>query len=91
MLEEALVIFACLNSKGCSETSSLYYNRRPEMKQVMESHERKLKKVIGPTVVELLGPVLFVAAGGTGTVRIDKTFSLQINKQSSILFLRSEF
>lgn len=87
MLSEALVIFACVNSTGCSPTSSLYYNTHPELKEFVDKTQIKVVEFVGPMTIQTLGPVLYMAAGGTGTVRLDKYFSLQLkSNKAGILF-----
>lgn len=91
MLPEALVIFACVTSKGCNETSSHYYNTHPEVREMVERNSKKIEKFIGPTVIQTFGPALYVAAGGTGTVRLNKFFSLQLNREKGTLVFSKEF
>ena len=91
MLPEALVILACTTSKGCNETSSHYYNTHPEVRHIVEENEKKIEKFVGPTVIATFGPMLYVAAGGTGTVRLNKFFSLQFNKEKGTLVFSKEF
>lgn len=85
MLEEFLVIFACINSTGCQETSTRYFEVHPEVKALVKEHERKVTQIIGPKFLQTVGPVLYTAAGGTGTVRLSKHFSLQLNKEKGTL------
>lgn len=91
MLPEALVIFACLNSTGCQETSSHYYNTNPAFREVVEQNEKKVEKFVGPAVLQTVGPLLYAAAGGTGTVRLDKNFSLQISTKKGMIVFGREF
>lgn len=91
MLPEALVVFACLNSTGCSETSSHYYNTHPDVRELVERNEKKIEKFIGPQIIATFGPMIYVAAGGTGTVRLNKFFSLQINHEKGTLVFGKEF
>jgi hypothetical protein len=91
MLPEALVIFACLNSTGCGPTSSHYYNTNPAVREVVERHEKNIEKFLGPTVVTTVGPFLYAAAGGTGTIHLNKYFNLQLSKQVGILIFSKEF
>lgn len=87
MLAEALVIFACVNSSGCTETSTQYFNTHPEIKEVIMHHEKKVEKILGPTFIQAFGPMIFAAAGGTGAIRLSKHFNLQISpKQSTLVF-----
>lgn len=91
MLPEALVIFACLNSTGCQETSTHYYNTHPEFREIVERNEKKVEKFVGPKIIAIFGPMIYVAAGGTGTVRLDKYLSLQLNHQQGTLVFNKEF
>lgn len=85
MLAEALVVFSCVNSKGCEETSGRYFETHPEIREMVKVNEEKIVKFIGPTIIQVVGPVLYSATGGTGTVRLNKYFSLQVNRQNSTL------
>lgn len=91
MLSEALVIFACVNSTGCNETSSHYYNTHPELREMVDRNSKEIERFVGPTVIQVVGPVLFAAAGGTGTVRLNKYFSLQMSIQKGTLMFGKEF
>lgn len=91
MLPEALVIFAFLNSTGCSETSSHYFNTHPEMKEMVEKHGKRIEEYLGPYVIGTVGPVLHVVSGGTGTVRLNRQFSLQVGIKKTTLMFGMEF
>jgi hypothetical protein len=84
-LEEALVIFACVSSNGCSETSTEYFRRKPDVKEYIDQKGQRIRQYIGPTLVDTVGPMLFVVGGGTGTVHLHDHFNLQMNKQSATL------
>lgn len=91
VLAEGLVLFACLNSTGCSETSSHYYNTHPHIQEIVQDSEQKVAKFVGPTVVTLVGPLIYAAAGGTGTLRLNRVFSLQVSTKSGKLVFGKEF
>jgi len=88
---EFLVIFACLNSTGCKETSTHYYNTHPQMQEIIKANEQRIKHYIGPVFVETFAPMLAFSLGGTGNIRLNKYFNLQINKDSNILGFSREF
>jgi hypothetical protein len=90
-VEELLVIFACLNSTGCTETSGHYYNTHPQVQEIVKKSEKMVKHYVGPRVIESVGPVLMVAAGGSGTIRLNRNFSLQGNKNNVTLGFTWEF
>lgn len=91
MLPELLVVLACSNSVGCAETSSVYFNRYPEMREIVTNNEKKIEKMVGPVIIQVMGPVIYAASGGTGTLRLNKTLSVQINHSVSVLSYRMEF
>ena len=91
MLSEALVIFACINSTGCSETSSHYYNTHPEVREIVQKHEKLAEKYIGPVVIQTVGPILYIASGGTGTIRLSRNWSLQLSRGNGTLAYRLEW
>lgn len=61
------------------------------MREMVEANERKVAKFIGPTIIETFGPFIYVAAGGTGTLRLNKLFSLQMNTKTGTLTFAEEF
>lgn len=91
MLSEALVIFACIHSTGCQETSSQYFLEHPEVKQMVKKQENNIKELFGPYIIETLGPALYVATGGTGTIKLHRNWSLQLSSESGILSFRRDF
>ena len=91
MIAEGLVIYACLNHAGCTETSNLYYSQHPELRQMVEYNEKRIKRYVGPIVIETFGPVLFVAAGGQGTIKINRYFSLQFSRENGMLSFRKDY
>lgn len=78
MIQEFLVVLACLSDKGCSPTSTAYYHARPEVKEMIELQERRIKQWVGPQIVERAAPFVFIAAGGTGNFKLYKNLSLEI-------------
>ena len=83
--------FACINSTGCQETSSQYYITNPEARKFLTKNEKRLKDLMGPYLMEIIGPALYVVAGGTSTVKISKHFSLQTDKKMLFFLLGKIF
>lgn len=86
-----LVALACIGSKGCSETSNLYYQTHKELRETILINEEKIRKVVGPAIIESAGPVFFVLAGGTGNLKIYRGLSLQFDKNKSNLIYGVSF
>jgi hypothetical protein len=85
MLPEALVLFACFNSTGCTETSNEYFRRNPDIKHKIDKTAENVRQYVGPSIVDTVGPFLFVAAGGTGVIHLHEHFNLQMKKDSATL------
>lgn len=90
-MEELLVVFACLNSSGCSETSNVYYQTHPEVREMIQDKERSIKKYAGPVMIETVGPMIVVFSGGTGNLRLNHLLSLQFTKTNNKLIFNLEF
>lgn len=90
-MEELLVIFACLNNTGCSEVSRYYYSIHPEVQKIAKNSEKITKKYVGSIMVETVGSAIMVVAGGTGTVKLNKYFSLQGNRNHAMFSFNLEY
>ena len=91
MLPEALVIFACLNNTGCTETSDEYFRRYPQIKNYIDKEGQHVRQYVGPTIVDTVGPLLFIAGGGTGIIHLHNHFNLQLSKESAKLVFSWSF
>jgi hypothetical protein len=91
MIAEALVIFACTRNVGCTETSNQYFRENPDIKNIVDTEEHKIRDFIGPDFVDRFGPILFIASGGSGTIKLNKYFSLQGNQSSGTVSYRLDF
>jgi hypothetical protein len=90
VIAEALVIFACVNSTGCSETSNAYYKSHPEIEQIVKKNERRIKEFVGPVIVQSSAPFFFVVSGGTGNFKLYGNFSLQIKNYETTMLIFSK-
>lgn len=87
---EFLVLVACLNGKGCSETSNAYYKAHPELQEMVHQNEKKIKDFCGPIIVESAAPIAFVAAGGTGNFKLYGNFSLEVKQYTQPMLVFSK-
>lgn len=85
MLAEALVLFACVNNTGCSDTSNLYFGQNPQVKRLIDQDLSQAREFVGPKVVDVIGPFLFLAAGGVGVIKLNQSFSVNGNKTGATL------
>lgn len=91
MLPEFIVIFSCLKSIGCSESSAHYFWSNPIAKYRIKETSKEVENFIGPSIVRGVGPILYVLSNGTGTISIDRHFSAQISTQKGFLIFKKEF
>lgn len=91
MLGEALVIFSCLKSVGCSETSSTYFYTYPDMKEFVDKKAKNVEEFVGPKFIHTFGPMIYAVAGGTGTLKLNKYISLQASREKGTLMFSKEF
>ena len=91
MLPEALVIYTCLMSKGCSETSSQYYQTHPQFREFVEVEERRVKEALGPTVIQYWGPFIWAASGQEATIRTSENFYLTFKKETGMITFKRGF
>lgn len=88
---EMLVLFACLNNTGCTETSSLYYEQNPDLKELVYKYEDKVKAAAGPLVVQYVAPLTWVATGHDATARLSTHFFITCKKDANIVQFKYDF
>lgn len=91
MLSEFLVLFSCINSSGCSETTAQYFYSHPEVKENIDKTDKRLEKTLGPVTIQYIAPAAYVLVGGTGSIRLNSLFILQFNSDTSKLIFNKEF
>jgi hypothetical protein len=91
MLPEVLVIIACLKTSGCTQTSNNYYALHPEIKTMLEEKENNIKNYVGPYVVGVVTPFIYLATGGTANIFINENFSLQTSQTKVLASFRKDF
>lgn len=91
MLGEALVLFACVHNTGCQDTSGVYFQQNPDVKQAVEVKSDQIKQIVGPDVVNYAGPLLFVVSGGSGVLKLTGNSSVQISKNNVNFTIRWGF
>lgn len=90
-MPELLVLFACANHTGCSETSSQYYIQHPEFREFVETQGNRIKEAVPAIVTEYMAPVLWAAAGQEATTRISTRFYLTFKLDRQVLMFKQEF
>lgn len=90
-MPELLVMFACLNRTGCSETSSQYYVQHPEFQEFVRTQENRIRESVGPIVVQYAAPVMWAAAGQEATTRISTRFYLTFKYDHQVILFKQEW
>lgn len=86
-MTELLVILACTQGQGCSQSASAYYSSAPQVKAMANHHTAKFKEMVGPEIVAFY-PLILLVGRGRATINLDKNYSLQLsNRDNSALFL----
>lgn len=91
MLPEALVAFSCFNSMGCIEASSNYFRLYPEAKEDVDLNSRRVESVLGPILIQSVGPVILFGMGKPSTFRLTKNFNLKMSTEYVILVFNKDF
>ena len=90
-MTELLVVVACLYGKGCSETSSTYYDSKPELQLFVKRTERRITATVGQATVTYVAPPLIFALGGSGIIKLNQHVNLQVNKNLFELKFNKDF
>lgn len=86
MIQEFLVILACSQNAGCSQTTSSYYQTHPAVKQSIQTASDTTKKAVGPEVVAI-SPAILLMGTGKGTFSVNKYISIQITTKDTKMIL----
>lgn len=84
MLEVLLVLLACTQGKGCSQTTNAYYSDHPEVKRLIKEQEQQVKRIVGPEAVAV-SPAFILMVRGKGSVHITGPFNLEIPDRDTML------
>jgi hypothetical protein len=90
-MEELLVAVACLNAKGCPETSSLYYERSPQLQEFVLKQEYNLKAAVGPIITQYGAPIIWLASGREATARLTSDFFITCKTDAMLLQYKYSF
>lgn len=81
MIQELLVLMACIQNQGCNQTTNLYFKNNPSVEQMVKHKEKLAMNYLAPTVIEV-APYVLITATGKGSFRLNKSFNLQIYQKS---------
>lgn len=91
MIQELLVVLACSEAQGCSNTINAYYSTHPRMKQTMANHKQRAKDAIGPTLL-IVSPIVYLLGSDKATFTLNQYFGLQVSKkETAMIYFRINF
>lgn len=90
-MAELLVLFACINNAGCSETSSQYYVQNPEFREIVTRNETRVREALGPIITQYAAPLAWAAAGKEATTRLSTSFYMTFKMDHQTLLFKREF
>lgn len=90
MIQEVLVLLACISNKGCTPTVSLYYDSNPKIEQTVKTNERIVLKQLAPEVITVAPYALFFATG-RGSFRLVKNTVLTVGRNNVLITIYKTF
>ncbi len=88
---ELIVLFACLNATGCSESISSYYSYKPQVKAIVDATEDDMRDYAGPFVSQYAAPVFALGLGRDAVIRLTGSVYLNVGANKNGLIYRKEF
>lgn len=83
MIQELLVLLACSQNAGCSDTTSQYFEANPKARQIVYEHRDKMKRVLPPSIVSITPVALFLVRQ-KGNFYVTRNISLQLLEQDRL-------
>ena len=90
MIQELMVALSCLSNHGCSETIHVYYAYNPIVERMVVNDTKRVSKYVGHDVA-ILAPIVFIMAGGSGSVRLTTYFSLDVSRNDKLFSFKYDF
>lgn len=88
MLLEAIVLSACLEKSGCSQSMDAYYKSKPEIGVAVKKSERIVKNTVGEDTVRYTFPVIAAVASKEATVKLGHGFSIKLGPDQGAIMLK---
>lgn len=90
MIQEVLVLLACISNKGCTNATQLYYDSNPKIEQIIKKNERIMLRQLAPEVIAV-APYILVWGTGRGNFRINRNFLISVNRETTVLVYYKTF
>lgn len=77
---EVLVVLACTMDKGCTETSTAYYNANDSLQQLVRRQEKLISDELPPIVVQYVAPYAVYTLGYKSIFKVTRNLSIGVGK-----------
>lgn len=84
MLQEALVIFSCLNGYNCDRTTAAYAHYNPLVVKQFETIQNKLEGHLNPMFKSTVVPIILAGASRQVNLNISRNVFLNINNNGRL-------
>jgi hypothetical protein len=74
---EFLVLLACLQNTGCSETSTAYYQTNAEFKAYVDYAQDQVERRLPQDFVEYGAPIIYASTGRAYTLKFSDKVALK--------------
>lgn len=82
---EVLVAALCIGNFDCGNATKAYYYQNPHLKMKANEIRRDLNYYVGENVAYTSAALLAISLGHKAQIRLDRNWSLQYNKDASLL------
>lgn len=84
-MTELLVILACTQGSGCSNTATAYYYSNPNLIELVKTKQAKVTQTLGAYAPYITPMIVFYK--NKGEIYLSKSYHLEYNKdESKVLF-----
>lgn len=80
MLLESLVVFSCIEQKGCTESVTFYYATNPSFVELVQNNEKSMRRYLGAYTVDYVLPIAGAISNKEYYIKITPNWS--INKEN---------
>ena len=81
-MEHLVLIFACINGTGCSETFQTYKYYNATTVNLVESKALEYKKIVPVILSDYILPLSAASAGATAVFKLNKYTNIGVNRDN---------
>jgi len=91
MLLESIILAACLQKKGCSDSMNAYYKSQPQLQAVIKKSEKEAKRMVGEDASRYVLPIATLGLSRESEFKINNRWSVKIIRPEHILAIKWSF